>query len=386
MARKKKVELDEVDDEVLLPEPGAELANKREEERQVAIDEWLSDFQGRFSEQPVKVLVEKYEEGDWTICRKYPLAGFDQEAVRDEFGGGRYRATLYDPNGKYIKEGRHNFKFANPIRKLDEVKVSNPMENPAVTMVMESMKANQSMLTDLMKSVLTAPKPAESKNDLLTIVEVMKGVGAITPKDTGMKSFQETLGLIATAKDLFSDGKESKESGGGWLSDIKEFLTAWPEIKKSLPVPQIPTVAGAPSLQTHTEVATVKKDPLTVKLYEVIPQFIKAAEANAPIEEWGTYLGDVLEKEIMPVLVPFMKEKYRLAPIEITEDVIYDGLLKRAKDPAEREEIFRQVPPFQKYREWVNGVIDEAVRQFEFEDDPPAEDAAPAPLVVESQP
>lgn len=361
-----------------------QAALDKELQNQEEAGEWLSEFQGRFSEQSVKVSIEKYEEGEWTICKKYPLAGFNPEGVRDEFGGGRYRATLFDPKGKYIKEGRHEFRFATPIKVAEEKGPEriNPLQDPIVVMMLQTQKENTAMMVELMKSLVSGNAQQPKGNDLMTVVEAMKVMGALTPKDSGMKNMQETISFLATAKDLFGgEGKGEKE--GGIFSDIKEFLGVWPEIKESLP--QLKSQAPAP-VTTIIENPTgrtkdMPKDPLSQKIIAVIPTFLKAAQANAPIDQWSDYLGDVIEKEIMPILVPMMKEKYKFMPVEITEDTVYDGLIKRAKDPAEREIVFKQIPPLEPYREWVNKVIDETIKQFEADE---AEQAAlPAEEVVQ---
>src|SRR5258708_32997510 len=124
MGRKKKITVieDAPESPEVAPTPAEAAAEQAEQEQelqeQLQAGEWLSEFQSRFTDQPVKILVEKFDEsGEWAVCRKYPLQGFDPDAVRLEYGSGKFRCTLFDPNGKWVKGGRTYFKFADPILK-----------------------------------------------------------------------------------------------------------------------------------------------------------------------------------------------------------------------------------------------------------------------------
>jgi len=138
-------------------------------------EEWLSDFQSRFSDQPVHVQVEKFEEGEWAICRKYPLSSFDHEAVRDEFGGGKYRATLFDKKGKYVKGGRNHFKFAAPAIKKDaEInRPADPLQNPAVVLLIKSMETAQANMMGLFQAMITSNAASKASGGIGELVEAI---------------------------------------------------------------------------------------------------------------------------------------------------------------------------------------------------------------------
>ncbi len=376
MGRKKKLlvveDPEEEDDKETVPG----LEDEKELEKLRLTEEWLTEFQERFSDQPVKVLVEKYDAaGDWCYCRKYPLAGFDQDVIRDDFGGGKYRASLFGVNGRYIKEGRHFFKFEEPLKQGPvAVKPENPLENPVVAMMLKAMESNQKTVVDMMTAMITSQSAAKPATGLGEIVEVMKGLNGLAPKaEKPFENFKETLGLMKLLKE--ATGDKDGESKGGLLGDIKDFLEIYPTIKDQLsnlkpalpaavPVgPALGVVGGA-----EPERKTTIMDPLSRKIIDLVPHFVGGARANAPAPEWAAYLLGELDTGVMPILLPVMKEKYK--PLVNDEDDVYDILLKLAKDPAEREKIYLQIPPLAGYKDWMNRVIDEAVRLEELPEVP----------------
>lgn len=350
------VEDDDDEKEGLLPDEIQEL------EKQQAVEEWLGDFQSRFTDQPVRVLVEKFEEGEWSICRKYPLGTFDHEAVRDEFGGGRYRATLFDPNGKYIKGGRNNFKFAAPAVKKDgDAKPANPLADPAIAMMFESMKQQSAMLLGITQSMISA-NAGKAGGGLTEMVEAMKGIQALSPKnEKPLDNFKETLGIMKLVKEVTGDG--DGDSKGGFMSEVREFLELAPLLKEKMPVLKAALAPGglptAPA-QPIPPGETPSMDPLSQKIIALVPRFVAAAKSNAPIETWSDHLIDVLEDDLMPVLVPHMKGIY--GPLIDNADDVYDVLIKFAKDPAARDKIYTSVPPLAPYKPWCDQVIDAALK------------------------
>jgi hypothetical protein len=351
-----------------------QIAEEKKIKEQIEIQEWVSEFQSRFTEQPYNVLIEKFDNGEWSICRRYSLNTFDHEAIRAEFGGGKYRAVLIDPRGRYVPEGRNTFKFAESLIKPELLKPApNPLENPAIALMIESMRANQTNLMELMK-VIVAGNPGSQKSDLAQIIGAMKGIQELTPKDKPLDSIKDTLGLMKLVKDVSGEG----DSKGGFLSELKQFMEVWPAIKeqmasaKGAPVPLAPAPNAAPSpTPVPIERTPTVMDPLTAKIVQLVPKFVKAAKEAQPIPGWGATLLDIVDVEIMPLLVPVWKKQY--GPLVQNEDDAFDILVRYAKDPAEREKIFKTITPLDPYKEWVNNVILEAVRLCEL--DPEASDA-----------
>lgn len=369
MGRKKKTIViedapDERDDE------SQELEALQDEERILEEEqtrEWLIDFQNRFPDQGTRILVEKYDDaGDWATCHKYPLASFDQEMVREEYGAGKYRGTLYNPKGLYIKGGRIQFKFAQAVKRDGPVvlKPENPLENPIVAMMIKSMESNQQTMMTLVTTILQAQAQGSPKGTGLgEMVEVVKALKTMTPTEAKpLDSFKETLTVMKLFKEATGEGSDEK---GGLLSDIKDFLEVWPTLKDQLAQvkPNLPTPAGGPPSLTVAQPNPMEPkpmDPLTQKVTEFVPKFIEAGKREAPISEWGRYLLEVFEEEFLPVVTPMLKKQY---PVFISdEDDAYEAIVKYAQDPKEKEKIFSAIPPLVPIKPWALQVIDEAVR------------------------
>lgn len=364
MGRKKKaVLIEEADDGRSGDIEDLSPSDIREIEEQERTEELLSEFKERFVDQPAKILVEKYDsEGDWAICRKYPLISFEQEHVKAEFGGGKYRGILLDQGGKYVKGGRINFKFAEAVNKEPaEKKPDNPLENPVVLMMIKSMEANQHNMMEFAKAFMSPGAPgvnAPKSNTLGEVVEVVKSLNSMTTKDKPLDNIKETLGLLKLVKEATGDSDDK----GGLLSEIREFLEMAPMLKDQLAnlKPQAtPTqiTAGAP---LNGKEAKPQMDPLTKKIVELVPKFVGGAQSNAPVGEWGNYLLEIFDTEVLPLLLPAMKAKYK--SLVKDEDDLYDIVLRLAQDPEERAEAFKQIVPLAPYQAWCNLVIDEAIR------------------------
>jgi hypothetical protein len=385
MGRKKRVVVLEepADDEVELSDVQAEIKDEKEIAKQKMTDEWLSDFQERFSDQPVKVLVEKYDEkGDWGMCRKYLLSVFDPEIVRDEFGGGRYRAMLVQPTGKYIKESRNYFTFTEPLFKGAKPEKENPLENPVVIMMLENAKSQQAALMNLTQSMIQAQTAAAPKGGgLVELIEAMKSLKTMTPQDRPMDNFKETLGMMKLVKEVTGDG--DGDGKGGLLSDLKDVLEVLPQLKEHMAAlkPAVanaapPSLAGPGMMPQPTTITTEGRpamDPLTKKVVDLVPQFVAAGKAAANVNDWGIKLLDAFDVEIVPLLLPVMRQKYKALVKD--EDDVYDIVLRLAQDPDERDMIFKQIPPLAPYKDWALRVIDEAVRLAQ---EPTPEEDAPA--------
>jgi hypothetical protein len=335
--------------------------SEKEIKERLEIEEWISEFQSRFTDQPASILIEKFDDSEWSICRRYPLSTFDYESVRAEFGGGKYRATLIDPKGRYVPEGRNRFKFAESIIKPTETpKPQNPLDNPVVAMMIESMKGQQAQMLEITKSMI-ATGGAGKGSDIGQLIVALKGLQDLTPKDKPMESLKDTLNMVKLVKEVTGDDGDSK---GGLLSEIREFLEVYPVIKEKLAELK-PVAPGAPAASVPERIAPVP-DPLTEKVVLHIPKFVDAAKAAAPVPQWGKYLLDLVDVEFVPVLLPSLKKQY--GPLVQTEDDVYDILIKLAKDPGERLKIYQAIPPLAPYKEWCGRVMDEAIRLAETEE------------------
>ncbi len=249
-----------------------------------------------------------------------------------------------------------------------------------VIMMIKMQEESRTSIMDLMKTIMTAQATAAPKTSGLgEIVEVMKSLKTMTPAERPLDNFKETLGMMKLVKEVTGDG--DSDSKGGLMSDIKEFLEVYPLIKDKLadlrPLAQMPPPALAPqAAQTNggplgpggtivpggTPQMPVM-DPLSQKIVDIVPRFVEAGKAAAPVTEWGAFLLETFDTEIMPLLLPVLKKKYKVLVKD--EDDVYDIVLRLAKDPEEKETVFKQIPPLSPYRDWCIRVIDEAVRLAE---------------------
>ncbi len=361
MAKRKTVVLEEPDNEPTIEET---IEQEKEVNRRLEIEEWLSEFQERFTDQPAKVLIEKFEDNEWSICRRYALSTFDHEIVRTEFGGGQYRATLIDDKGHYVKEGRTRFKFADPIIKpVAPAQPANPFDNPAVVMMIEAQKAASSQMLEITKSMIQS-SATQPKSDMGQIITAMKGLQDLTPKDRPLDSFKDTLNMMKLVKEVTGD----TDGKGGLLSEIRQFLEVYPTIKEQLsqikpaaiaaPSPGAAPV-GPPQITTP-ERAPSALDPLNQKIVALVPKYVDAGKKSLQVVEWGKNLLDDFELDILPLLLPAWKKQY--GPLVRDEDDCYDILLRYAEDEKEVAKIFEAIPPLAPYRVWVSRVIEEAIK------------------------
>jgi hypothetical protein len=355
-----------------------EIQQEKEDTRRLETEEWLTEFRERFTDQPATVLVEKFDDNEWAICRRYALSTFDYESVLNEFGGGIYRATLIGPDGRYVKEGRTRFKFAAPIVKPSNTATAptNPLDNPIVAMMLKAQEAQTAQSMEITKALIATGGGGKG-SDIGQLIVALKGLQDLTPKEKPMQNFKETLDMIKTVKEISGD----TDSKGGLLSDLRDFLEVWPTVKEKFAEIKPPAGSAAPAATPMPAIPERKPatlDPLTEKIVKLVPKYVTAAKKSEPIETWGDTLLADFDTEILPILTPMMKKQYGVLVKD--EDDVYDILLRYAKDPKEREVIFRDITPLAPFREWVNRVVDEAIRLAETE---PAEVAA-TDVVVEA--
>lgn len=368
--KKKTITIEEGPDEKEILELEGVGEETPEDKEAREIESWTADFQAKFSEEPVKVSVEKFRDSEWLICKKYPLASFDPEIIRKEWGPGRYRARLLDQRYHYIKGTSNTFEFAEPAGAIAPAPApENPLENPVIALMLKSMESNQAMLVNLMQAMVTGGAAKAPERPLNEIVDVMSKLHQMAPKDKPMDSFKEMLTSWKLVQEV--TGSKDSESKGGLMSEVREFLELAPLLKEQLPTiksmlppgPVQSSPAPASPVQEKKEM-----DPLTIKIISLVPKFVEAARTDSSIEEWGDYLLAYFESDIVPLLLPQLKAQYKA--LVQNEDDVYDIVIRLAKDPAERETIYKRIVPLAPYKDWCNRVIDEAIRLCETEEAP----------------
>jgi len=342
------------------------------EEEQEAIGK-IADFQSKFSGKQYKIRIERFNvtEAEWEWVTRLPLEGFDAFNVLPKYGGGKYKAVLMDEGGRYVKGGIVEFRFSTPAEPVPD-KPRSAMDDPAVVLLIESMKQQSMMLMDVLKTSLPAQAANAPKGmDAAQMFDMFAKFSALTaPKENNMKSFMEMMNLWEKMKDTFTP--EEKESGG-IVSEIKEAMGALallPQIRAQIPnAPSMPT--GPQMISPTTPMTVTTREPKKVKDAKPIsqsgqkalfyvPKFEDAARENQPVEKWADKLLEILDEEVIPALV---KEYNGF----VSADSIYDRLLEGAKSD-EKEIIFIHAPALLPYKEWTYRVIEEAVKILESPD------------------
>jgi hypothetical protein len=322
------------------------------------------------------------------------LEGFDHFILRDKFGPGKYRGRLFDNAYHYVKQGGPiEFEFTAPLpTAAKEEKEADPLQSPIVALMIESAKNQNAMLMEILKSALPAQAQASAGKgaEIITLIEALHKLNSLSPKDTGIKSIEDSLRLTKLIRDSFDEGGKEKE--GSVLSEIRELLELAPVLKeqfgKSLPGGNISPGALTPTpaaparrffARNPEPTENGKKHPLWDAIAPHIPEFEEAARTNQPAAKWADYFLELLEEKIMPVLLPLVQEEYKSAPLTITEDTIYDNLIDRASKPEEVAKLFEWAPALAPYESWVRAVIEEAVRLETSEESLPEPSSGPEP-------
>ena len=110
-------------------------------------------------------------------------------------------------------------------------------------------------------------------------------------------------------------------------------------------------------------------DPVMEVVNRHMQTFVVWAQSSRDHERSADYLIEVIEEE----LIPAIRKRIPLA----SEEKVMEELIKAAKDPAEVEKIFVQVPQLARHAEWVRKVIAAAVRLMETPEEQPAQEGAP---------
>lgn len=335
----------------------------------------LEEFQSQFGGQQYYVRVEKYntQENEFEIVDKIFFDTFDSYTLGKKYGGGRFMCTLLDSKGRYVAGGRFHFNFAKAAEPEKNSPVaSDPMQNPMILMILENMRADKAAMMELMKTMATG----EKQTPIDQLVNALKGLHDMNPKEKSenpMKSLKELLEVQALLSDR---GDDDKGGGTGIVSEIMEALKALNATKqvalppgstvqppRLAPQTRIMSTGGTPILERPSapplkEEKVVNQDPIYRKLAPHIPQFVEAATDNAPPEKWASYLVEVLDTQIVPMLV----KQYSMFGVD--EDDIWEKLLTAAESQDTINKIYEFAPELAPYADWVNAVIAASVASF----------------------
>jgi hypothetical protein len=346
----------------------------------------LSDFQARFGGKDYKVRVDRYnkEDAEWEYATSCKLDGFDPfVSLQKSHGGGRFRLTLLDDAGRYVKGGRQEIRIAEPIGKSEpEVVKVSPMQDPGVQAIIAMMQAQAAQNSDLLKTIISAQATKPAEQPIAELVGALSKLQGLVPREgDSMKGVKDALELLTAAKGLLPEAKEA-EASGGVLSEVLEAVKAGKELgffdRYRQPPPQrLPPTPGTvlapsgvvPLSRPPLEATMPAVNPITEKVSSYIPLLVSWAKRNETVEDAGDFVVSELMSEVVPVVVA----NYHPLGLTLNAETVLTHLLEKAKDPAEVERIFDFAPALAEYREWMLCVVAEAVRIIEN----PAEVEAP---------
>lgn len=346
--------------------------------------EAVSDFLTQFAGKNYRVRVEQFnrDEKDWDHIETYQLEGFDAYETCKTLGPGKYRLTVLNEGGKYIKNGpRPVIRIGGSVKAAPGVIVTdnqNPFANPAVVMMLESMKASNAQAVDMMKAILLRPQEptkAPTLTELIASVASLKSLGPSEAKG-GLK---ETLELLSLAKDLVGNNEDSGGEEKGFMAQLQDALKAAKEmgildparVRERLSAPQrIPQPGAAPMPTVVINPLPVEipkvESPVMLALRPYITIFTQKAEQQVPVDD----AADFLVAEVWSSIVPLIKKTVPMAKF-VSEDLIVDNLVNQAGSAEQLENIFAYAPELLAHREWVLQVVAKAITNLNSNGDQP---------------
>jgi len=385
MSPRRKPEEVLVEDEPQMPE-GMSMPTSEEMEDA----ERLSDFQARFGGKDYKVRVDRWNKDDaeWEYATSCKLDGFDPFiSLQKTHGGGKYRLTLLDDGGRYVKGGRQEVRIAESISKVEPVEAkASPWQDPGIMAVMEMLKTQSSQATEMVKAMISAQAGKPAEQPISELVKALSQLQGMVPREgDNMKGVKDALELLTAAKGLLPEAKGSEPSGG-MLSEVLEAVKAGKELGffdrfKQTARPPYPAMSGpalarpgmAPIIRNPQAEAPVQSNPIAEKVATYIPILTSWAKRGEDIGNAADFVVGELTTEVIPVIV----ENYRPGGMRLNAETIFAHLLDKFKDAAEVERVFQFAPGLEPYRDWVTQVASEAVRIMESDDEEPQADPAP---------
>jgi len=334
-------------------------------DKQAAEDmEKLEEFQGTFGGQQYYVRVERYneKENEMEIVDKIFFDNFDPYILGKKYGGGRFVCTLLNQRGKYVEGGRFHFNFAKQINPEVTAPPPDPMQNPAIALLLKNMETQQAMLVEVLKTSLTG----EKQTPIDQLVAALKGLHDMNPTkapENPMKNLKELLELQALLKDSSADGDDEPKST--IMTDVKEALKILADSKNMIapkPPANPPGVRPFPIISKPPlkEEIPMAKDLLIEKIMQQLPMFEEAAKENADPERWARLLIEILEAQIVPLII----KKYWGV---VDEDEVWEKLIAAAETEEKVNKIYEVSPTLAEYKPWVASVLQAAIRQFDEE-------------------
>lgn len=348
----------------------------------------VAEFHQKFGAdaENFKLIVDKWNVNTkkWESAQRYDFDGFDMFVVREVFGPGRYRARFFDGNWKYIKGSTAaEFSFAEEVAPKAAAPAPDDMlKNPIVALLLKQSQDSAAKDRELLLAMLNRPQPTSTVNEAFDMLTKLKNM---EPKEgSPLKGIQEALTLMEMMKKL---NPEKSGDGGSLISEVMEAVKVLTEAKRAGAFPQLPgraplTTAPPPGRIVHMDPNQAppasqtpeerfgKWAPVMRELALHFPKFEAAAKQNASPEEWADYLLDTLEKTVLPLMLPIVRED-RKVPFfvkdETLQDMVLEGLIVKAREPETVKKISGIWPDLAPFEAWVHGVLELAIKELESE-------------------
>jgi hypothetical protein len=387
------------------PEEIDELMREGDEKsaEEIADENAIAKLQETFGEKQYRIRILKLniETSEWEICEVFPLDRFDPMSLQKKWGGGKYRGQVIDTSQQYVKGGAVHFSLATPLIPIDEPKNTNPLQDPVVALIIDSMKSQQQNMIEMFKAF--APQTSQQMSPMM-ILEMLKSFRDMVPTEKG-DNLEKILGLQLKIRDLFdTDDKDDDKASGGTFSEIVEAMKLLKESQTLMgprvappngPVPRrivLPNGNLPNGNGSQLPVKTEEKEDMFAEVKNSIlfyvPKFVQGAvehgtfasngqmtEADENIDRWGGFLINVLETETIPLAVRKMRLFIKNA------DQAWDFLIEWAEDKEKLEKIFVAAPELLPYRDWSLAVIASAVAEINTPDEPEYEEPTPAVVI-----
>lgn len=338
----------------------------------------LSDFLDQFGGKEYKVRVEQMNPVDkvWEHIDLFPYDGFDAFETCKRFGPGRYRLSVLNERGKYVKGGQPQIRIAGVVKPavVEAAKVEqDPLKHPIVVMMLAQMEKSNQQTTELLKAMLAKPEPQKSSSaEVLDMLAKLKAMNPEKKEDQTMQEVSKMLLLRMIEKGM--DGGDGGEKST-WqeivegLKDVKDLgimeklgaglmaarqpgktapaPTPAPQVRVALPQPPAPEVPPA----------MPEPSPLEVSLKPFAAILATKAESGVDPKEAAAYVHDEFYETVIPLV-----KKHVFAARFMSDAGMVEYACGAAQDAEQVEKLFAFAPELAAHREWTLAVIAEAVR------------------------
>jgi len=268
----------------------------------------LDTLMAELPEAPVIVVLHRVNDKEttqWDYLDRMAANDFTLEAVKQQYGGGKYRATIFGVANRHLR--RVPFRI-DPRFKPAALAAIVPGSSE-VSRIENAIAA----LADVVTRAVTARAPAVERDPLdvaLKIVEIMRGGNApVSPTSELVKTLREGMDLGREIGERTAGGNGGGD-GDSFASALKSVepligavadrLRAEPPRRRALPAgPSEPAPAPAAHSEASVPMAPVDSGPpWAAQVRPHLPHLVSLARINANPESWADAILDMLSDEV----------------------------------------------------------------------------------------